>query len=151
MAANNENLVTLTGNLVEAPELRFTPSGVAMANIRLAVNKRWMDRTTNEWQSEGHFFGGTAWRDLAENAAASLSKGDRVTITGRLQQRSWENDEGEKRSMVDVDIDDISCSLKWAQVAITRMGKQDGGGGGGGGGAPQPQARDDYGPDDAPF
>lgn len=147
MAANNENFVSVTGNLVEAPELRFTPNGVAMANLRLAVNKRWMDRDTNEWQSEGHFFSGTAWRDLAEHASASLSKGDRVTITGRLQQRSWETPEGDKRSAVDIDVDDISVSLKWAEVAVTRMGKS----GGGGQSGSAPQARDDYGPDEAPF
>ena len=148
MAANNENFVSLTGNLVEAPELRFTPSGVAMANLRIAVNKRWRDQD-GEWQSEGHFFSGTAWRDLAEHAADSLNKGDRITITGRLQQRTWETDEGDKRSMVDIDIDDISTSLRFATVSVTRMTRE--GGGGGGNRGPAPQARDDYGPDDAPF
>ncbi|MCB1247060.1 MAG: single-stranded DNA-binding protein, partial [Acidimicrobiia bacterium] len=95
------NSVTLVGNLVEDPELRFTASGVAMARIRIAVNRRWRDNN-NEWQEETSFFGGTCWREVAENVAESLSKGDRVFITGRLEQRNWETNEGEKRSIIEV-------------------------------------------------
>src|SRR3990172_9375271 len=107
MAANH---VTLIGNLVDDPELRFTPSGVAMAKVRFAVNRRWQDKN-GTWQEDTSFFGGTLWRDAAENAAESLQKGMRVIVTGRLEQRSWETQEGEKRSMVEVAIDEIGPSL----------------------------------------
>jgi single-strand DNA-binding protein len=146
------NSVTLVGNLVEDPELRFTASGIAMARVRLAVNRRWRDNN-NEWQEETGFFGGTCWREVAENIAESLSKGDRVFITGRLEQRSWENNEGEKRSIIEVRIDEIGPSLRWATAQVSKTPRSDGGGSyGGGGNAPAaPVARDDYGPDEAPF
>ncbi|GMR02535.1 MAG: single-stranded DNA-binding protein [Acidimicrobiia bacterium] len=152
------NSVTLVGNLVEDPELRFTASGVAMARIRLAVNRRYRDRN-NEWQEDTSFFGGTCWRDVAENVAESLSKGDRVFITGRLEQRNWETNEGEKRSVVEVRIDEVGPSLRWATATVTktpRTGGGDFGGGGGGYGAGDvapaaPVARSDVGPDEAPF
>jgi single-strand DNA-binding protein len=151
------NSVTLVGNLVEDPELRFTASGVAMARIRLAVNRRYRDRN-NEWQEETSFFGGTCWRDVAENVAESLSKGDRVFVTGRLEQRSWETNEGEKRSVVEVRIDEVGPSLRWATANVTktpRTGGGDFGGGGGYGGGnaapPAPVSPTDIGPDEAPF
>jgi single-strand DNA-binding protein len=157
------NSVTLVGNLVEDPELRFTASGVAMARIRIAVNRRYRDRN-EEWQEETSFFGGTCWRDVAENVSESLSKGDRVFITGRLEQRSWETNEGEKRSVVEVRIDEVGPSLRWATANVTRTprtgGGDFGGGGGGGGGsnyggggdAPAaPVAPANPGPDEAPF
>ncbi len=153
------NNVTLVGNLVEDPELRFTPNGVAMAKLRFAVNRRWQDRN-GEWQEDTSFFGGTVWRDMAENVAESLSKGMRVIIVGRLQQRSWETQEGDKRSIVEVDIQELGPSVRWATATVTktpRSGGGDFGGGGGGGGGyggstpPAPVARDDYGPDEAPF
>lgn len=153
------NNVTLVGNLVEDPELRFTPNGVAMAKLRFAVNRRWQDRN-GEWQEDTSFFGGTVWRDMAENVAESLSKGMRVIIVGRLQQRSWETQEGDKRSIVEVDIQELGPSVRWATANVTktpRSGGGDFGGGGGGGGGyggstpPAPVARDDYGPDEAPF
>ena len=151
------NSVTLVGNLVEDPELRFTASGIAMARVRMAVNRRYRDRN-NEWQEETSFFGGTCWRDVAENIAESLSKGDRVFVTGRLEQRSWETNDGEKRSVVEVRIDEIGPSLRWATATVTKTprtgGGEFGGGGGYGGGnaAPAaPVAKTDYGPDEAPF
>ena len=147
------NSVTLVGNLVEDPELRFTANGVAMARIRLAVNRRYRDRN-NEWQEETSFFGGTCWREVAENVAESLSKGDRVFVTGRLEQRSWETNEGEKRSMVEVRIDEVGPSLRWATATVTKTPRQDGGGGNYGGGGstpPAPVARTDCGPAEAPF
>ena len=146
------NSVTLVGNLVEDPELRFTASGIAMARVRLAVNRRWRDNN-NEWQEETGFFGGTCWREVAENIAESLSKGDRVFITGRLEQRNWETNEGEKRSIIEVRIDEIGPSLRWATAQVSKTPRSDGGGSyGGGGNAPAaPVARDDYGPDEAPF
>lgn len=153
------NSVTVIGNLVEDPELRFTASGVAMANIRLAVNRRW--QKDGEWQEETSFFGGTVWREAAESAAESLQKGMRVIVTGSLQQRSWENKEGERRSVVEIRIDELGPSLRWATASVTRTARSGGGdwdgggnsGGGSGGNAvpPAPVAREDYGADEAPF
>lgn len=149
------NHVTLIGNLVEDPELRFTASGIAMARLRFAVNRRYQDRN-GEWQEDTSFFGGTLWRDAAENAAESLTKGMRVIVTGRLEQRQWETQEGEKRSVVEVAIDEIGPSLRWATASVTRSPRAGDGFGGGGSSASTPAgaaptARDDYGPDEAPF
>jgi single-strand DNA-binding protein len=149
----SNNSVTLIGNLVDDPELRFTPSGVAMARVRFAVNRRYQDRN-NEWQEETSFFGGTCWREMAENVAESLQKGTRVIVTGRLEQRSWETSEGDKRSIIEVRIDDIGPSVRWATASVTRTPRSGGDFGGGGGSSnvpPAPTARDDYGPDEAPF
>lgn len=150
-----ENSVTLIGNLVDDPELRFTPSGVAMAKVRFAVNRRWRGQD-GEWQEQTSFFTGTVWREQAETVAESLQKGTRVIVSGRLEQRSWETDEGDKRSVVEVQIDEIGPSLRWATATVNKTQRSDGDfGGGGGGGAksvpPAPVARDDYGPDEAPF
>ena len=151
------NNVTLIGHLVDDPELRFTPSGVAMAKIRLAVNRRWRDRQTGDWQEDTSFFTGTCWREQAESVAESLQKGTRVIVTGRLEQRSWENEQGERRSVVEIQIDEIGPSLRWATATVnktTRSGGDWNGGGGGDGGRqvpPAPVARDEYGPDEAPF
>lgn len=146
------NTVTVIGNLVEDPELRYTQSGVPMAKIRVAVNRRW--NQNGEWQEETSFFGGTLWREAAENAAESLQKGTRVIITGSLEQRSWETQEGEKRSVVELRIDEIGPSLRWATASVTRTARSGGGFGdsGSGGSIPAaPVAREDYGPDEAPF
>ncbi len=115
------NSVTLVGNLVEDPELRFTPSGVALCNLRFAVNRRWKNNNTGEWEEEAHFFSGSCWRDLAENVAESFSKGDRVIVSGRLQQRSWETQEGERRSVVEVSVTEIGPSLRWATATVRRV------------------------------
>jgi single-strand DNA-binding protein len=155
----SENTVNLIGNLVDDPELRFTPSGVAMAKVRLAVNRRWRDRQSGEWQEDTSFFTGTCWREQAESVAESLQKGMRVMINGRLEQRSWETEQGERRSVVEVQIDEIGPSLRWATASVNKTSRQGGGdfdGGGGGGGnsgnvPPGPVAREDYGPDEAPF
>ncbi|HSM02631.1 MAG TPA: single-stranded DNA-binding protein [Acidimicrobiia bacterium] len=147
MAANH---VTLIGNLVDDPELRFTPSGVALAKIRFAVNRRYQDRN-GEWQEDTSFFGGTLWRDAAENAAESLTKGARVIVTGRLEQRTWETQEGDKRSVVEVAVDEIGPSLRWATATVTKSPRSGDGFGGGSSVAAAPVARDDYGPDEAPF
>jgi single-strand DNA-binding protein len=150
----SNNAVTLIGNLVDDPELRFTPSGVAMAKVRFAVNRRYQDRN-NEWQEETSFFGGTCWRDMAENVAESLQKGARVIVTGRLEQRNWETPEGDKRSIIEIRIDDIGPSLRWATASVTRTPRSGGSDWGGDSGEPRtpaaPVARTDYGPDDAPF
>jgi single-strand DNA-binding protein len=152
----SNNSVTLVGNLVDDPELRFTPSGVAMAKIRFAVSRRYQDRN-QEWQEETSFFGGTCWRDMAENVAESLQKGMRVIVTGRLEQRSWETQEGDKRSIIEVRIDDIGPSVRWSTAAVTRTPRSGGSGDWAGNQAssgsvpPAPVARNDYGPDEAPF
>jgi single-strand DNA-binding protein len=149
-----ENSVTLIGNLVDDPELRFTPSGVAMAKVRFAVNRRWRGQD-GEWQEQTSFFTGTVWREQAETVAESLQKGTRVIVSGRLEQRSWETDDGDKRSVVEVQIDEIGPSLRWATATVNKTQRSDGDFGGGGGGnksvPPAPVARDDYGPDEAPF
>ena len=150
------NNVTLIGNLVDDPELRFTPSGVALAKVRFAVNRRWRGQD-GEWQEDTSFFTGTVWREQAEQVAESLQKGTRVIVTGRLEQRSWETDQGEKRSVVEIQIDEIGPSLRWATATVNRTSRSDGGFGGGGGGGqdstppPAPVARESYGPDEAPF
>jgi single-strand DNA-binding protein len=146
------NNVTLIGNLVEDPELRFTPSGVPMAKLRFAVNRRWRDNN-GDWQEDTSFFGGTVWRDQAETVAESLQKGTRVIVTGRLEQRSWETQEGEKRSVVEVAIDEVGPSLRYATATVTKTART-GGGDFGGSSTPPPPApvsRTDYGPDEAPF
>jgi single-strand DNA-binding protein len=150
-----DNSVTLVGNLVDDPELRFTPSGVAMAKVSFAVNRRFQDRN-QEWQEETSFFRGTCWRDMAENVAESLQKGTRVIVTGSLEQRTWETQEGDKRSIIEIRIDDIGPSMRWATASITRTPRSGGGDwagnqGGSGSVPPAPVARDDYGPDEAPF
>ena len=144
--------VTLIGNLVDDPELRFTPSGVAMAKIRLAVNRRWRGQD-GEWQENTSFFTGTIWREQAEQAAESLQKGARVIVSGRLEQRSWETEQGEKRSVVEVQVDEIGPSLRWATATVNKTQRQDNWADGGGRSteASAPAARDDYGPDEAPF
>ena len=143
--------VTLIGNLVDDPELRFTPSGVAMAKVRMAVNRRWRDQA-GEWQENTSFFTGTVWREQAEQVAESLQKGARVIVTGRLEQRSWETEQGEKRSVVEVQIDEIGPSLRWATATVNKTQRQDGySEGGRPADASAPAVRDDYGPDEAPF
>ncbi len=148
------NTVTLIGNLVEDPELRFTPSGVAMAKIRLAVNRRWRDQQ-GEWQEETSFFSGTLWRDAAENAAESLQKGMRIIVSGSLEQRNWETQEGDKRSVIEIRIDEVGPSLRWATASVTKTPRSDNFGGNGDDKATTvpaaPVARDDFGPDEAPF
>jgi single-strand DNA-binding protein len=147
------NNVTLTGNLVDDPELRFTPSGVAMAKIRMAVNRRWRGQD-GEWQEDTSFFTGTVWREQAEQVAESLQKGMRVIVTGRLEQRSWETQEGDRRSVVEVQIDEVGPSLRWATATVNRTqrsGDWSPGNQQTAQSTPAPQARDDYGPDEAPF
>ncbi len=147
------NNVTVVGNLTMDPELRFTASGVAMANISIADSRRYQDRN-GEWQEDTSFFRGTCWRDTAENVAESLTKGSRVIISGRLKQRTWETQEGDKRSVVELDIQDIGPSLRWATASVTKTPRGDGSGGNYGGGNTTPAApvaRTDFGPDEAPF
>src|SRR5688572_9473042 len=138
---SNGNTVTLVGNITRDPELRFTPSGQATATFGLAVNRRWQNRNTSEWEEATSFFNVVCWREQAENASESLAKGSRVIVTGRLEQRSWETPDGEKRSVVEVVADEIGPSLRWATAQVVKNERRSGdasGPGGGGGGASRP-------------
>jgi len=129
------NTVTLIGNITRDPELRFTPSGQATATFGLAVNRRWQNRQTQEWEEATSFFDVVCWREMAENASESLARGARVIVTGRLEQRSWESQEGEKRSKIEVIADEIGPSLRWATAEVKkndRRGPGEGGGNSGG-------------------
>jgi len=127
-----DNSVTLVGTLTRDPELRFTTGGRGVASFGLAVNRRY--QVNNEWQEQTSFFNVVAWGTLGENAAASLNKGHRILVTGRLEQRSYETKEGEKRSVVEVNADEIGPSLRWARVEIEKIARDGGAGGNGGGG-----------------
>ena len=112
---------TIVGNLTRDPEIRYTRDGQATTSLSVAVNRRWQDRTTKEWEESTSFFDVVCWGDLAENVALSLTKGARVVVTGRLEQRSWESDEGEKRSKVEIVADEIGASLRFATVDIHKV------------------------------
>jgi len=130
-----ETIITVVGNLVDDPELRFTPSGAAVANFRIASTPRTFDKTTNEWKDgEGLFLSCAIWRQAAENVAESLVKGMRVVVQGRLKQRQYETREGEKRTVYELDVEEVGPSLKYATAKVTRTTRQGGGGGYSGGG-----------------
>ncbi|MBW8803821.1 MAG: single-stranded DNA-binding protein [Catenulisporales bacterium] len=133
-----ETVITVVGNLTDDPELRFTPSGAAVANFTVASTPRTFDRQTNEWKDgDALFMRCSIWRQSAENVAESLTRGMRVIVSGRLRQRSYETKEGEKRTVVELDVEEIGPSLKYATAKVTkanRPGGQGGPGGGGGGG-----------------
>ncbi|WP_445256266.1 single-stranded DNA-binding protein [Nocardioides aurantiacus] len=130
-----ETVITVVGNLVDDPELRFTPSGAAVANFRIASTPRTFDRQTNEWKDgEGLFLSCSVWRQAAENVAESLTKGMRVVVQGRLKQRSYEDREGQKRTVVELEVEEVGPSLKYATAKIARVQRSSGGGGGGYGG-----------------
>ena len=114
------NTTTITGNLTREPEIRYTREGHATTQLGVAVNRRWQDRTTQEWQESTSFFDVICWRDLAENVALSLSKGMRVMVTGRIDQRSWETEDGELRSKVEIVADEIGPSLRFATADVRR-------------------------------
>ena len=125
----SDNTVTVVGNLTRDPELRFTNSGQANASFGVAVNRRWQNRQTQEMEEQVSYFNVVCWREMAENTAESLTKGMRVVVTGRLEQRSWETKEGDKRSVVEIVADEIAPSLRWASAQVTRNERSDGGGG----------------------
>ncbi|WP_299529587.1 single-stranded DNA-binding protein [uncultured Streptomyces sp.] len=132
-----ETVITVVGNLVDDPELRFTPSGAAVAKFRVASTPRIFDRQTNEWKDgEGLFLTCSVWRQAAENVAESLQRGMRVVVQGRLKQRSYEDREGVKRTVYELDVEEVGPSLKSATAKVTKTtgrGGQGGGGGYGGG------------------
>jgi single-strand DNA-binding protein len=130
-----ETPITLIGNLTADPELRFTPSGAAVANFTVASTPRTFDRQTNEWRDgDAMFLNCAVWRQAAENVAESLQKGMRVIVSGRLKSRSYETREGEKRTVFEVDVDEIGPALRYATAKVTRTSSGGGGGNSGGGG-----------------
>ena len=131
-----ETVITVVGNLTGDPELRFTPSGAAVASFTVASTPRTLDKATNEWKDgEALFLRCSIWRQAAENVAESLQKGMRVVVQGRLQQRSYDTKEGEKRTVIEMQVDEIGPSLKYATAKVNRT-TRGGGGGGGFGGSP---------------
>jgi len=130
-----ETIITVVGNLTDDPELRFTPSGAAVANFTVASTPRTFDKQSNEWQDgEAMFLRCSIWRQAAENVAESLQRGMRVVVQGRLKARTYETREGEKRTVFELEVEEIGPSLKFATAKVNRVSRQGGGGGGGGGG-----------------
>ncbi len=130
-----DTIITVVGNLTGDPELRFTPSGAAVANFTVASTPRAFDRQSNEWKDqETLFMRCSVWREAAENIAESLVRGNRVVVTGRLKSRSYETKEGEKRTVVELEVDEVGPSLRYATAKVNRTQRSGGGGGGQGGG-----------------
>ena len=141
-----ETVITVVGNLVDDPELRFTPSGAAVANFRIASTPRTLDKQTNEWKDgDTLFLSCSIWRQAAENVAESLTRGMRVVAQGRLKQRSYETREGEKRSVIELEVDEIGPSLRYASAKVNRSqrGSSSGGFGSSGSDSRSPAATDD--------
>jgi single-strand DNA-binding protein len=151
----NGNNITLVGNITKSPELRFTASGQATTTFGLAVSRRWQNRQTQEWEEATSFFDVVCWRELAENVSDSLNKGARVVVTGRLEQRSWEVGEGERRYRIEVVADEVGPSLRWATAEVKKNERRTAGDGGAPGGAapaPLPVAPPPgYGEEEEPF
>ena len=136
--AAGDTAITIAGNLVNDPELRYTPTGQAVATFRVASTPRYMDRQTNEWKDgESLFLSCNVWRQAAENVAESLQRGMRVIVQGRLKQRSYETKEGEKRTVYEIEVDEVGPSLRNASAKVTKTQRSGGGGFGGGGGGNQ--------------
>ena len=157
-----DNSITLVGNVTRDPELRFTPTGQATATFGLAVNRRWQNRQTQEWEEQVSFFDIVCWREMAENVGESITRGSRIIVSGRLEQRSWETQEGEKRSRIEVIADELGPSLRWATAQVVKNERRGPSTGAGGGGnyqsgsrpersAPPAPAAGNYGEDEEPF
>ena len=139
--AAGDTTITMIGNLVDDPELRFTPSGAAVAKFRVASTPRYLDKQTNEWKDgESLFLQCQIWRQAAENVAESLTKGMRVILSGRLKQRSYETKEGEKRTVFEVEVDEVGPSLRNATAKVTKTQRA----AGTSGGFPAPAASDSF-------
>ena len=121
-----DNAITVVGNVTRDPELKFLNSGQAALKLSIAVNRRWQNRQTQEWEERVSFFEVVGYGAMAENAANSLTKGARVIVSGRLEQRSWETENGDKRSIVEINADEIGPSLKWATAVVTRTARAEG-------------------------
>lgn len=133
--------VTIVGNVTRDPELRYLTSGTGLCTFSVAVNRRYQQN--GEWKEDTSFFDVIAWRDLGDNVAESISKGDRVVVTGRLEQRSWENDAGDKRSKVEIVADDVAPSLRWATAQVSKVQRSSGSGQAGGTDAPPASTYED--------
>ncbi len=135
-----DNTVTIVGNVTRDPELRYTPSGAALASFGVAVNRRWRDAQSNDWKESVSFLDVVCWKEMADNVCESLSKGTRIVVTGRLEQRSWEDNDGNKKSKVEIVADEVGPSLRWASAEITKNERRtpDGQGGQGGQGGYRP-------------
>ncbi|HUQ58906.1 single-stranded DNA-binding protein [Lentzea sp.] len=137
-----ETTITVVGNLTADPELRFTQSGAAVASFTVASTPRTFDKNSGEWKDgEALFLRCNVWRQVAENVAESLTRGSRVLVSGRLRQRSFETKEGEKRTVVELEVDEIGPSLRYATAKVNKVSRGDGGGGGGFGGGGGQQSR----------
>src|SRR5580700_1741718 len=137
--AAGDTAITIAGNLVDDPELRFTPAGQPVAKFRIASTPRYLDKNTNEWKDgDSLFLTCNVWRQAAENVAESLTRGMRVIVSGRLRQRSYETKEGEKRTVYEVEVDDVGPSLRNASAKVNKVARSGGNGGaqGGSGGGP---------------
>jgi len=156
-----DSTVTIVGNVTRDPELRYTPSGAANASFGVAVNHRWRDPQSNDWKEQVSFFDVVCWREMADNVCESLSKGTRIVVTGRLEQRSWEDSDGNKKSKVEIRADEIGPSLRWASAEVTKNERRTPEGGGQGGyrpaqntpanDAPPPAKGGGYAYDEEPF
>src|SRR5438445_1121864 len=122
-----DSTVTVVGNVTRDPEIRYTANGAAKASFSVAVSRRWQNRQTTEWEEQTSFFNVVCWREMAENVAESIGKGARVVVTGRLEQRSWETDNGEKRSVVEIIADEVGPSLRWATAHVQKNDRRGGG------------------------
>jgi len=139
--ASDTNSITISGNITRDPEMRYTPSGVSKVTFGVAVNRSWRNQQTQEWDEQTSFFNVVAWRQLAENVGASLTKGARVVVSGRLEQRSWETEQGEKRTIVEIVADDVAASFRFATAEVHRVERSGPANidlGSGGGSAPRP-------------
>jgi single-strand DNA-binding protein len=121
-----DNAITVVGNVTRDPELKFLNSGQAALKLSIAVNRRWQNRQTQEWEERVSYFEIVGYGTMAENAANSLTKGARVIVSGRLEQRTWETENGDKRSIVEINADEIGPSLKWATAVVTRTPRAEG-------------------------
>lgn len=135
-----DNHVAVAGNVTRDPELKYTQTGVSITTFGIAVSKKWKNKTTDEWDEQTSFFNVTCWRGLADNVAATVTKGMRVAVTGELEQRSWETDAGEKRSVVQITADDVSPSLRYATADVAKVSRE----GAAPKSAPAPSPANDY-------
>ena len=148
-----DNTITIVGNITRDPELKFLNSGQAAVRLSVAVNRRWQNRQTQEWEERVSYFEVTGYGSMAENAANSLAKGNRVIVSGRLEQRSWETENGDKRSIVEINADEIAPSLRFATAVVTRTPRAEGSNFSAGAERPAPRTNEpsSYAFDEEPF
>lgn len=149
----SDNTTTLVGNVTRDPEIRYTPNGQTVVTFGIAVNRRWQNKATNEWEEQVSFFDVKCWSQMAENVAESVHRGTRVVVSGRLEQRSWETDAGEKRSKIEVVADEVAPSLRWATAQVQKIERSGASGAGAGAGVGAGAQQGAYAPnfDEEPF